>query len=184
VLKQMTRIRPNGKKLRNKWGWKIRFPKDWEADADGEDTAETGDGVGIEGPKGCYQADARCGYVAIDSMPLQTQSLSELSPKQYLLKNELYNRKLVREGETRVAGFPAYEIFFLQQNQGGWPDGMPWHLIAVKREGKILRLLYHEDAKHRSTIKSPDDWKLVPIFEKMLSTFSFIPATCHELPCR
>lgn len=172
--------------LKNKWGWKVKFPNNWEAYAVGEDTTETGDGVGIQGPKRCYPAGERCAHVGIGVNPLESDSIANLNPRDYLLKqiHELYKRKLISEGETRVAGFPAYEIFFLQQNEGGWPQGKPYHLIAVKRESKILTISYYEDTKDRATINSPADWKLVPIFEKMLSTFSFIPPTCRELPCR
>lgn len=169
--------------LRNKWGWKIRFPKDWEAIGHGEDTPETDHGLILQSPSACYEAGERCGFVQIDSMPLQADSISKLSPREFLLRR-LDDSKLLTQGETRVGEHVAYHILVLEQRRAGFPQGKPMQLIALKRGGKILQISYTEDAKDRAAITSPSDWKLVPIFEKMLSTFSFIPATCHELPCR
>jgi hypothetical protein len=65
----------------------------------------------------------------------------------------------------------------------GWPQGMPGREIVVKHDGKLLMITYAEEAKDTATIVSPSDWKFTAIFEKTLSTFSFIPPACKNPPC-
>jgi hypothetical protein len=78
--------------------------------------------------------------------------------------NEVSTMKPIGQGETEVSGFPAYEVFALQQNRPGFPQGQPVQLIAVKHpdDGRILLISYSEDTADgddKSTMKSPSDWK-------------------------
>jgi hypothetical protein len=157
--------------LKNKWGWTIRFPKDWEVWAVGEDTPETGDNVWIQGPKGCFEAGERCGFIEV-----------QLLPEDYWLRYRKANS--ASQAELQVDGFPAYKNIGLAKNVGGWPQGEPVETIVVNHKDEVLSILYSEDAKDRAAIRSASDWKLAPVFNKVLSTFSFIPATCHEMPCK
>jgi hypothetical protein len=46
--------------------------------------------------------------------------------------NQVKTMKAIGQGETEVSGSPAYEVFALEQNRSGFPQGQPVQLIAVK----------------------------------------------------
>lgn len=167
--------------VKNKYGWEIKYPKNWYADSSGDATPETSGLVEIGGPEGCqYASRKRCALIQIDAMIFQGESISNSSVEQYLGTNGP-RPDLRIERKFALGGVPAVDVCYLVAKGGA---GAPQRKIAVKHNGRILEIRYIEQGKDEDTIKSPSDWKYAAIFDKMLTTFSFyrVPETVWPKP--
>ena len=73
------------KELKSKYGWKIRYPQDWEAEGIEDEAPETTEVPMIIGPTAeCVANGHKCGHIEIDSMLTQPKGMPGLSPKEYL----------------------------------------------------------------------------------------------------
>ena len=164
--------------LRNKYGWKIKYPKNWVADSAGDVTAETSGIVDFSGPWDC--AKERCVVLQIDSEILRDEFKDSL--ERYLDVDKL-RPYLISQRKFEVSDFPALEVDFRCSAALGAIE-VPCRQIAIKHNGRILRISYSEQGSDRNTIKSPSDWKYIAIFDKMLTTLAVyqVPERVWEKP--
>jgi len=160
--------------LKNKYGWQIKYPKDWYATSNSDSvTAKTSSLVEIGGPKGCpYAVHQRCALIQIDAMAGQGAAFSNNSIDHYLGFNSNVGHPVFSERNFVLGGLPAGEVTFLVE------AGVTRE-IAVKHEGKMLTITYLEntniivDHDKEVPVKSPADWKFADVFDKVLSNMSF-----------
>jgi len=146
--------------LKNKYGWKIKYPKSWQPD----NNPVTSGLVTFFGPGDCTKE--RCASFQVDSEIFQSiNGDDKKSPEQFLggdrPSTNLFNRRAFE-----MDGFPAFEV-------SAPNNPVPTRGIAVKHDGKILLITYSEGGKDNDAIKSPRDWKYVTEFDKILTTLSF-----------
>ncbi|MGD0506920.1 MAG: PsbP-related protein [Terriglobales bacterium] len=164
--------------LKNQYGWSIKFPKGWIADAIGGDTdANISDSPRIWGPAGCNDNGGRCADIGVDAMPRQTDEMSKLTPQEYLFPDGHHSKPVFSQKELQIDGSPAYEVCDLTYNVFDWPQGVSGCTVVVKHAGKLLKIgfMEWELGNHNASIRSPSDWKYYHVFEEMLLTFRFIP---------
>lgn len=168
------------KTLRNKHGWTIKSPPDWKVFSPSAPPTpvepEYGIGVVFQGPDGCFDSGLRCGFLTVffDSKNFEDPLMT---PKKFLLESSSFvggNRKLLAQKKVKIAGIDGYEITYLQTNLYGHPNGQVEKRIALLHDDRMFTIYYYEDYSDRLIIKSTDDWKLVPVFDTMLSTFRFL----------
>jgi hypothetical protein len=159
------------RELKNSYGWSIRFPRNWTANAIGDEEPATYESPDFAGPNDCYKQGLPCAGFQIDAMPWQQDDISRQTPKEYLGGGS--DPDFIRQGPICLDGHVGYQVFYLAKNIGGWSHPEPVREIAVKHNGKMLTIIYSENAKDNEAIRSPQDWKLAPVFEQILSTFRF-----------
>ena len=147
--------------LKNKYGWTIKYPQDWNPD----DHATTSGQVSFYGPGNC--ATERCAGFQVDAEIFQGDV--KISPEEYLGANKassnLFNQKTIG-----LDGFPAVDACYYTSGLNG---RQPVREIAVKHHGRIVLITYSEGGKNKDAIKSPDDWRYVTTFDKILATITF-----------
>jgi hypothetical protein len=148
--------------LRNKYGWKINFPKTWVHD----DHAETSGQITFYSPSDCVKE--RCATFQIDSEINRGRFKDSL---ERYLSIDKPRPGLLSHRKFEIGGLPALDVVGLTKPRPERTDLV--REIAVKHNGRILKITYSEGGKDRDTTKSPADWKYVAIFDKILGTLSF-----------
>jgi len=166
------------KSFQSKNGWQVRLPQGWQPYTEQGDNPEEDDPVMIEGPSGCEDKKRRCAEIEIEAMPFQANNFSAVSPRQYLLGKTIVESdpKYLSVTESTIGGQPACEAVRLSQRYGNWWQLYPIHEVVVKHGGEILKITYSETSANTyeaALIQFPRQWKLHPVFEKILTTFSF-----------
>jgi hypothetical protein len=152
------------KVLKNKYGWKIKYPKNWQPD----NNPATSGLVTFFGPGDCTKE--RCASFQLDSEIEQKVNGDDKKSPQELLSGGRPPVPGYQRRAFEIDGFPAFE-------DSGPNVPAPALQIAVKHYGKILLITYIEGGKDVDAIKSPADWKYVADFDRMLSTLTF-----YEVP--
>src|SRR5205814_10634641 len=110
-----------------------------------------------------------------------TRPFDTMSPKDFLLSSEFPappdpEKVLLAQGETTIAGEPAYYAEFRQRNFEDYPDGILMRVIIVKHQKTFYTLRYYETGNNKrllSSFKSTRNWGLNSTFESVLSTMRF-----------
>jgi len=150
------------KTIRSKYGWKIKYPKNWEPDD--PEAAKSGL-FNIYGPIGPGECQiARCAIITVDSEVFQGNTKKSL--EEFLQADKL-NYDYWRR-ELQIGGAPAFDVCCLYDEHHE-----PMRKVAFRYHGRIMDFTYTEGGKADKPIESPNDWKYVSIFDKMLESLSF-----------
>jgi PsbP-like protein len=145
--------------LKNKYGWKIKYPKDWVPDEE----APISGIVTFFGPGDCTKE--RCVSFQVDSEIFQDEGPQgeDFGPDNNPSKFLSYRR-------YRLGGFPALDVIFHDANTNGYTLVRG---VTVNHSGRLLGITYTEGGKDKDAIKLPPDWKYTSNFNQILDTLSF-----------
>jgi len=151
------------KTIKSKYGWKIKYPGNWDPD---DDEAGKSGLFNIYGPIGPGECQiGRCAIITVDSEVFQGSTKKSL--EEFLQADKPSNYRHWRR-ELQIGGAPAFDVCCVYNEHHE-----PMRRIAVRFHGRIMDFTYLEGGKTDKPIQSPDDWKYAPVFDKMLETLSF-----------
>jgi hypothetical protein len=152
--------------LMNRYGWKIRYPPNWKASGHENTAPANDDAPTIVGPGTCYRQ--RCGNIQIQVQDLErADAVAAISACEYVKNSVSTTTKIVLTREFEIAGEPACEVVFTT-------GGILNRLIGFKHRNQgFLIGSWESGASSSDDIKSPADWRLTELFDKIMSTFSF-----------
>lgn len=152
--------------LRNRYGWKIRYPADWGATGHGYTEPANDDAPTISGPTNCYEQ--RCGNAQIQVRIFKpTDEVAKLTACELVRRAVSTGAKVSSTRELKVAGVSACEIIFTSNYTLN-------RYIEFKHRNHYFHVAYWEEGKASiGEIRSAADWRLVDIFDQMMDTFSF-----------
>lgn len=163
--------------LVNGHGWSVRYPHSWQAVAVEANSAKEEFQPILSGPKGCYEQGQECGFVQLGSgWRLPTPHQAGLSAKEDLLEGlpSDHYHILLQQGNTVLGGQPAYFVVYRLKLYVDYPNGVIFRKIETKYRNQFYFIVFNEEGKHRaviSSMNSPDDWALNPIFEAIVASF-------------
>jgi len=144
--------------LNNTHGWSITYPASWEAyvmqapDSGPELSVRESENVNFDGPKDCYERNARCGHFQLYS----TNTTPQVELRRYV-DDETQNQKIISKEAGQLDGMPAYFIKLPEDQR----------LVIVKSKSLIFHISYGPN-DHK-----PTDKTLEEIFERMMSSLKF-----------
>lgn len=167
------------KTLANEHGWSVRYPPSWQALAVEANKAEEDFQPILTGPRGCQQKGQECGLAQLGSgWRPPTPRQAALSAKEALLEaipSDQYHI-LLQQGNTVWGGQPAYFVVYRMTLYEDYPNGVIFKEIETKYRNQFYFIVFNEEGTNRaaiSVINSPDGWALNPIFEAIISSFTF-----------
>jgi hypothetical protein len=155
----------NWKTLKNKYGWKIKYPPDWPPAPNPEAAPSVSALVEF-----IYRhfdcAKERCASFQIQ--PYMYKGVNDLPEEDAEPTKNIPN--LFFRRRIRLGGLPAVDTCWYSPESNG---GQLAREIIVVHKGREVKISYGEGGPDGAAIKTPADWKYVGIFDKILSTMSF-----------
>ncbi len=154
----------NWKTLKNKDGWKIKYPANWGPEPDAEASPAVSGSVDFYGPGDCTKE--RCASFQIQTY--MYKGVNDLSEEDAEPKKNIPN--LFFRRRIQLGGLPALDTCSYSPESNG---GQVAREIIAIHKGREVVISYGESGPDRAMIKTPADWKYVGTFDKILSTMSF-----------
>lgn len=155
----------NWRTLKNKYGWKIKYPPNWLPAPNPEAAPALSGLVEFRGPGDCGKE--RCAYFQINSDINQGKVKD---PPEDDTEPKTNDPNLFFRRRVQLGGFPAIDACWYEPKTSG---GQLARGIAIFHKGREIEITYIEGGPDKTTIKAPIDWKYVGTFNKILSTMSF-----------
>jgi hypothetical protein len=152
----------------------MKVPEDWEDTTPGDGDFETSDISYVRGPKNCFAEFARCAEVGVRRFSPNADT-SKKTPESYLRFGDpktVQSTEFLNQKRFTLSGESALDVCIKEKATGV----ISTREVVMKHKGALFVISYAEfgtDGKASPDIKSPQEWRFMAFFDKMLSTFSF-----------